>query len=118
MFQIGIQRDGYLLAVLTGEATLSAFRAAGALIREFCSAEGQTQVLIDLLGLTPELSQDDHHALGVFLGDAFRGLQVAVVVPAVERVGTSEEVARSAGAHLRTFTSLQDGEAWLKGGKG
>lgn len=116
MFQIGIQRDGYLLAVLTGATTLSAYRAAAALIREYCSSEGQDKVLIDLLGAHPELSHNDHLALGVFLGEAFKGLRIAVVVPAGERAGRSEEVARRAGGQVCTFTSLQAAEGWLMHG--
>lgn len=118
MFQVGIQQGGYLLAVITGATTLSAYRASAALISEFCRSEGQSRVLIDLLGATPDMSAEDHQALGTFLGAAFQGLQIAVVVPAVERVGTGEEVAQAAGAHLRTFTSLLDAEAWLASGKG
>lgn len=116
MFSVGIQHNGYLLGIVTGDAELPYFCGAALLIAEVARRTGEQRVLVDLLGAQPRLEPDQHQELGEFLAGAWAGLQIASVVPSVERVGVSEAAAQAAGLRIRTFTTLAEAQAWLHGG--
>jgi len=116
MFSVGIQHNGYLLGVVTGEGELSYFCGAALMVAEVARRAGEKRLLIDLLGAQPKFEPEQHQELGEFLGRAWAGLQVASVVPSVERVGVSEAAAQAVGLRIRTFTNLAEAQDWLRGG--
>lgn len=115
MFSVGVQHSGYLLGIVTGKGELADFCGAAMMIAEVARRSGERRVLVDLLGAEPQLAPEQHQELGEFLGRAWAGLQVASVVPSVERIGVSEAAAQAMGLRLRTFTALAEAQAWLNG---
>jgi hypothetical protein len=72
-------------------------------------SEGQ----LPTCGSQPRLTPDEHRQLGEQVRNLWTGVQVAVVVPIVERVLIGEEAARAGGANIRTFTDLHEAGDWL-----
>jgi hypothetical protein len=84
------------------------------LIAAICAGAGHARVLVNMLELVPQLSFTDHLQLGAYVAEKFKGLdKVATVVSPAARTGSSEKAAQKLGAHLRTFTDLEEARAWL-----
>lgn len=116
MFSFSVQRGTYLLGIVTGPCDLALLCGAAALVAEVMRRGGETHFLLDLLGAEPHLTPEDHQELGAFIARSWVGVQVASVVPSIERVGVSEEAAQQGGLRLRTFTTLAEAEDWLAAG--
>jgi hypothetical protein len=75
---------------------------------------GYACAVMNLLEIEIALGFTDHLQLGAYAAQQLRHLErVASIVPQRFRTGTSEKAAQKAGLQLRTFTSLEDGLAWL-----
>ena len=95
-----------------GLAHLCAFMDfTGCLARD----SGCRKAVLDLRALEVTLSFTEHLQLGAHAADRLGSLKrVASIVPAKYRTGTSEKAARKSGLALKTFTSLEEGLAWLQ----
>jgi hypothetical protein len=113
MFNVSVLRDGYLLVIVSGVGGLASYCAVVSFVAELLQRERQDRVLVDLLGSQPSLTRDEHRQLGEQVRRLWTGVQVAVVVPTVERVLIGEEAARAGGANIRTFTDLHEAGDWL-----
>lgn len=115
MFTVSIDETGpYFLAVASGKAQLGHLCGFADLSARVAAAKGCKRVLIDLLAVEPHLSFTEHLQLGAHVAAAFGSLErVATLVPASEKKGTSEKAAQKHGLHLRTFTNLEEANAWL-----
>jgi hypothetical protein len=106
----------WLLVEAAGPATLADHCGFVDLIAAICAGAGHTRVLVNMLALLPQLSFTDHLQLGTYVAEKFKGLRkVATVVAPAARIGASEKAAQKMGAHLRTFTDLDEAKAWLTG---
>ena len=77
--------------------------------------------LADLCGVADLLAticaRQGYLQLGAYVAQQLRALErVASIVPERYRTGTSEKAAQKAGLQLRTFTSLEEGLAWVRAG--
>ena len=115
MFTVSIDDAGpYFLAVASGKAQLGHLCGFADLSARVATAKGYKRVLIDLLAVEPHLSFTEHLQLGAHVATAFAPLvRVARVVPLNEKKGTGEKAAQKLGLRLRTFTSLEEANAWL-----
>jgi hypothetical protein len=115
MFTVSIDDAGpYFLAVASGRAQLGHLCGFADLSARVAVAKGYRRALIDLLAVEPSLSFTEHLQLGSHVASAFEPLdRVATLVPQNEKKGTSEKAARKHGLDLRTFTSLEEANAWL-----
>jgi hypothetical protein len=114
MFSLSVQRDGYLLVIVSGKGTLATYCAVVAFVAELVERERNPRVLVDPLGSEPALSPQEHRELGEQVGRLWNHTQVAVVVPSTERVLIGEQAAQARGAHISTFTDLHAAGDWLK----
>lgn len=108
--------DGLLILEASGPARLGDLCAymdyLGALARQ----HHYRRAVMNLLGVEINFSFTDHLNLGSHAAEAMHHLErVASVVPQKYRVGTSEKAAQKMGLKLRTFTSLPEGLAWVRG---
>src|SRR5436309_2293114 len=93
----------WLRVEAAGPATLADHCGFVDLIAAVCAGAAYTRVLVDMLGLQPQLSFTDHLQLGAYVAEKFKGLhRAATVVAPAARVGASEKAAQKLGAHLRT----------------
>jgi len=115
MFTVSIDDAGpYFLAVASGKAQLGHLCGFADLSARVATAKGYKRVLIDLLAVEPHLSFTEHLQLGAHVATAFAAVErVATLVPPNEKKGTSEKAAQKLGLRLRTFTSLEEANAWL-----
>jgi hypothetical protein len=107
---------GCLRLEASGPATLADHCGFADLIATVCAGSGYRRALANLLALQPQMSFTDHLQLGAYVAGKFKGLdKVATVVSLAARTGSSEKAAQKLGAHLRTFTDLEEARAWLAG---
>lgn len=75
---------------------------------------GYTRALVNLLAVKEGLKFTDHYSVGEQVARKLDHLkQLASVVPAGRRTGTSEKVANSHGVRLRVFVTEEAAMAWL-----
>lgn len=107
-------RADHLVVEASGQGGLAELCACMDFTGSLARASGYRKAVLDLRALEVTLSFTEHLQLGAHAADRLQGLQrVASVVPAKYRTGTSEKAARKSGLPLKTFTSLQEGIAWL-----
>ncbi|TFZ00980.1 hypothetical protein EZ313_21380 [Ramlibacter henchirensis] len=107
--------EDYLLVAASGDAQLCHLCRVADLSARICEAKGYRRALVDLLAVTPHLSFTDHLQLGAHFATALAHLdQVATVVAANQRTGTSEKAAQKHGLKLRTLTELLEAKRWLE----
>jgi hypothetical protein len=105
----------YLLVKASGPANLAELCACIDFAAGLAQRTNQHRALLDLLQVEIALSFTEHLQLGSHAADKLRQLErVASVVPERFRTGSSEKAARKSGLHLRTFTALEEGVAWLQ----
>ncbi|KQT11585.1 hypothetical protein [Ramlibacter sp. Leaf400] len=116
MFSVTVRDDtAYLVAMATGRAELAHLCGLADLAARIAVMKGHRRALVDLLEVQPFLTFTEHLQLGAHVAAAFGPLErVATVVPASQRNGTSEKAAQKHGLRLRTFTVLQEADAWLQ----
>ena len=104
----------YLEVHGSGPALLSDLCGLFDLVGTIAARQGYGRAVMNLLAIEVEFGFTDHLQLGSHAADRLRHLdRVASVVPARYRTGTSEKAAQKMGLQLRTFTSLDEGMAWL-----
>jgi hypothetical protein len=104
----------YLLVQAWGPANLAELCAYVDFAAELAHRTNQHRALLDLLQVEVALSFTEHLQLGSHAAERLGQMErVASVVPERFRTGSSEKAARKSGLHLRTFTSLDEGLAWL-----
>lgn len=109
-----IHHGAFLQVAATGPATLADLCGMADLLGTIAERRAYRRALMNLLGVEIALSFTDHLQLGSYVAQQLRRLErVASVVPQRYRSGTSEKAAQKAGLQLRTFTSLDEGLAWL-----
>lgn len=95
----------YLLATLSGGASLALLCAAADFIAGVASRTGGRRVLVDMSGIQADLSFTEHLQLGTHVATRMASLErVATVVRPELRNGTSEKAAQKGGLQLRAFT--------------
>jgi hypothetical protein len=114
LFSVSVQKEGYLLVVVSGRGGLGFFRAVVGFVGDLIASEREERVLVDLMASQPSLTVEEHRKLGEHAGKQWHGAQIAVVVPSVQRVLIGEQAAQAGGAKIRTFTNLHDAGEWLK----
>lgn len=104
----------YLLVKASGPALLADLYGYMDLVAAIAANMGKRRAVLDLQDVEIHLGFTDHLNLGVYASDRLRHLKrVASVVSAANRSGTSEKAARQMGLQLKTFTSLEEGQAWV-----
>lgn len=99
---------------ITGPASLDDFVGLMTTIGEQTRRQGDSRVLVDLLGVEGDLKFTDHFQLGSQAAQLLRHLdRMASVVPADKITRTSEKVALKQGFQLRVFTSVEEATRWL-----
>jgi hypothetical protein len=104
----------YLVVEAWGPANLAELCACVDFAAELAHRTQRSRALLNLLEVEIALSFTEHLQLGAHAAERLKSLErVASVVPERFRTGSSEKAARKSGLHLRTFTSLEEGIAWL-----
>ena len=104
----------YLLVEGCGPATLAELCAFMDFVAALAHWTHRDRAVLDLLQVEISLSFTEHLHLGSYAAERLRQLErVASVVPQRYRTGSSEKAAQKSGLHLRTFTSLDEGVAWV-----
>lgn len=104
----------HLVVAGSGPALLADLCGYMDLVGGIAGREGYHRAVLDLSGVEIALSFTDHLQLGAHAADRLRNLErVASVVPEKYRTGSSEKAAQKSGLHLRTFTDLAEGLAWV-----
>jgi hypothetical protein len=107
-------QPGLLLVVGAGPALLTDLCGFMDLVGTVATRSGYHRALMNLVNVQIALSFTEHLHLGAHAADRLRSLErVASVVSLQNRKGTSEKAAQKSGLQLRTFTSLEDGMAWV-----
>jgi len=114
-FVVQIQHEQpYLLALVSGPATLGDLCGAADLVATIARLKGYRRALIDMVGMQPRLSFTDHLQLGTYVAAALDDLdRVATVVTVQVRSGASEKAAQKSGLGLRAFVDGEEARAWL-----
>jgi hypothetical protein len=108
--------EARLHVVANGDAGLPEFIGLADLVGAIARGHRHRKVLIDLLGVHPQLAFTEHLQLGTHLGRLAEDFdRVATVVPASQRTGASEKAAQKTGIGLRTFTDPGAAIDWLNG---
>jgi hypothetical protein len=104
----------YLLVKATGPALLADLYGFMDVVATIATNMGNRRAVMDLQEVEIGLSFTEHLNLGVYASERLRQLgRVASVVSQANRTGTSEKAAQQMGLQLRTFTSLDEGLAWI-----
>lgn len=104
----------YLLVKASGAALLADLYGYVDLVATIAKTVGNRRAVLDLQEVEIHLGFTDHLNLGVYASDRLRQLKrVASVVSVASRTGTSEKAAQQMGLQLKTFTSLEEGLAWV-----
>ena len=114
-FLVQIDHDQpWLLAPVSGPATLADLCGAADLIATVARLKGYRRALIDMLAMEPHLSFTDHLQLGTYVAAALDDLErVATVVTEQVRSGASEKAAQRSGLGLRAFVDGEEARRWL-----
>lgn len=106
--------SGFLLVEGTGPATLPDLCGFVDLVACIAAMRGYRRAVMNLTGVQIALAFTDHLTLGAHAAERLRGLdRVASIVSVENRKGSSEKAAQKMGLHLMTFTSLDEGLAWI-----
>ena len=104
----------YLMVDAAGPATMADLCAYMDFVAALAYRTNRARAVMNLLQVDIGLSFTEHLQLGAHAAERLKQLErVASVVPARYRSGTSEKAAQKSGLHLRTFTTLDEGVAWL-----
>lgn len=104
----------YLLVQASGVALLADLYGYMDLVATIATNVGNRRAVLDLQEVEIHLGFTDHLNLGVYASERLRHLKrVASVVSAANRTGTSEKAAQQMGLQLKTFTTLEEGLAWV-----
>lgn len=104
----------YLLVKASGAALLADLYGYMDLVATIAKTVGNRRAVLDLQEVEIHLGFTDHLNLGVYASERLRQLKrVASVVSTANRSGTSEKAAQQMGLQLKTFTSLEEGLAWV-----
>ena len=104
----------YLLVEGSGPALLTDLCGFMDLVASMADQRGYRRAVLDLRAVEIALAFTEHLHLGAYAARRLRSLErVASIVSVQNRKGTSEKAARKMGLQLRTFTSLDEGLAWL-----
>jgi hypothetical protein len=116
-FLVQIHHDqAYLLAQVSGDATLADLCGAADMIATVARLKGYRRALIDMLDMQPRLSFTDHLQLGTYVAATLDDLErVATVVTEQVRSGASEKAAQKSGLGLRAFVDGHAAREWLEG---
>ena len=107
-------RNEHLLVKGAGVALLADLYGYMDLVASIAKTMGYRRAVLDLVDTEIQLSFTDHLNLGVYASERLRNLtRVASVVSTANRSGTSEKAAQQMGLQLKTFTSLDEGLAWV-----
>lgn len=115
LFTVSVDHSNdYLLVTASGPALLADLYGYMDLVATVAKNMGNRRAVLDLRETEVHLSFTDHLSLGVYASERLHHLtRVASVVSAANRTGTSEKAAQQMGLHLKTFTSLDEGLAWV-----
>jgi hypothetical protein len=114
-FKVHVEHGAWLTVRAAGPALLADLCGLFNLAAQVAARQGYRRALMDLRGVSIDLGFTEHLQLGAHAADSLRHLErVASVVDASNRTGTSEKAAQKLGLQLRTFTSLDEGLAWLQ----
>lgn len=115
-FTITVQHGlPHLVVEAAGPATLADLCAYMDFVGALAKRLGCRRVVMNLLGVDIALAFTDHLTLGAHAAEMLKDIErVASVVNPKYRTGTSEKAAQNMGLRLRTFTSLEEGQAWLE----
>ena len=113
--QITVRRLPEFTSVkIAGPASLADFVAFIAELGEDTRSNGDTRVLVDLLGVENEFRFTDHFQIGEEAAKHLKHLErLASIVPENQITHTSEKVAVKKGLQLHVFTSMTDAIRWL-----
>ena len=104
----------YLLGQLSGPATLADLCGAADMLATIAERAGHKRLVVNMLGIEPQLTFTEHLQLGTYVGARFERLdRVATVVTPLNRSGVSEKVAQKTGARLQAFTDLAEAMSWI-----
>lgn len=104
----------YLLVKGAGPALLADLFGYMDLVATIATNVRSRRAVLDLQDVVINLGFTDHLNLGVYASDRLRHLKrVASIVSVANRTGTSEKAAQQMGLQLKTFTSLEEGLAWV-----
>jgi hypothetical protein len=112
-------RDGIMLAIASGRATLTETVELGKNICDAAAERGLRKVLLDCFAVEGELSVTERFILGKTIAEycVTRSIAVKVAIigssPAV--TGLAAEVARNRGMMIQTFSERQAAMDWLNG---
>lgn len=114
-FTVVVEHGAWLTVRASGPALLADLCGLFNLVAQVAARQGCRRAVMDLQGVSIESGFTEHLQLGAHAADTLRHLErVASVVDAKYRTGTSEKAAQKLGLQLRTFTSLDEGLAWLQ----
>jgi hypothetical protein len=114
-FTVFVEHGAFLTVRASGPALLADICGLFNLVAEVAARKGDRRALLDLRAVEIDFSFTDHLQLGTHAAQTLRELErVASVVAPRYRTGTSEKAAQKLGLQLRTFTSLDEGLAWLQ----
>lgn len=102
------------MVVASGEGDLSDLCGVCSFAGEVADRDHYTRVLIDLLGVTPNLDGKAHAALGHHFASRMKHLdRTSVVIPLEYRSGIGELIVLSEGVRYRLFDKLEEATDWL-----
>lgn len=105
----------YLVVRAAGVALLADLFGYMDLVATIATKVGSRRAVLDLQDVEINLGFTDHLNLGVYASDRLRHLKrVASIVSVPNRSGTSEKAAQQMGLQLKTFTSFDEGLAWIR----
>ena len=108
--------DGYLIVVETGEMTPDSGRSSLREIAETAEQQGFSKIMVDARNLSGSMKIHERFFAGEKIARAWRGLKVAILVPAAGSIDKlMENTAVNRGAIIMVTSSLDDAQAWLTG---
>lgn len=114
-FTVAIEHGPFLRVIASGPAQLADLCGLINMAAEIAQRNGYQRGLVDLQAVDIAFSFTDHLQLGAHAAETLRHMErVASIVAPRYRTGTSEKAAQKLGLQLRTFTSLDEGLAWLQ----
>lgn len=115
-FTVVVEHGAFLTVRASGPALLADLCGLFDLVAQTAERQNHRRALMDLQAVDIDFGFTDHLQLGAHAAQSLRNLErVASVVAERYRTGTSEKAAQKLGLQLRTFTSLPEGLAWLRG---
>lgn len=111
-----VRRIDHVALELTGTIDLAALLALIEKLGDLTQSEGDSRVLLNMLGMPGEVPLAAQIQVGEHLARHWSHLlRVASVVPAERLTRTSEKIVRAQGLAFRVFDDLEQAHAWLRG---